>query len=43
MDLTGMTYAQQLRDYEAAVIEKRFSELSSDELAALADELDEES
>jgi hypothetical protein len=38
----GMTYAQQLRDYENEVLKKRYEELSSEELAALGDELDEE-
>lgn len=38
----GMTYAQQLRDYENEVLKKRYEELSSEELAALSDELEEE-
>ncbi len=39
---TGMTYAQQLRDYEDEVIKKRYEELSQDELKALRDELEED-
>lgn len=35
----NMTYAQQLRDYEDAVIKKRYEELSEEELAALSEEL----
>lgn len=35
----NMTYAQQLRDYENAVIKKRYEELSEEELAALSEEL----
>ena len=31
-----MTYAQQLKDYENAVIQKRFEELSGDEESLLA-------
>lgn len=38
----NMTYAQQLRDYEDKVIQKRYEELSEDELAALTEELDED-
>lgn len=38
----SMTYAQQLRDYENAVIDKRYEELTDDELRALRDELDED-
>lgn len=38
----GMTYAQQLREYEDEVIKKRFQELTEEELAALGEELDEE-
>mmetsp|Transcript_24350 Transcript_24350/g.35164 ORF Transcript_24350/g.35164 Transcript_24350/m.35164 type:complete len:175 (-) Transcript_24350:241-765(-) len=38
----NMTYAQQLREYEDGVLEARYQELSDEELAALADELDEE-
>jgi len=34
-----MTYAQQLRDYENAVIQKRFEELSGDEVDALMGEI----
>jgi Protein of unknown function (DUF3007) len=30
-----MTYAQQLRDYEQAVIQKRFEELQDDEVCGL--------
>lgn len=37
-----MTYAQQLRDYEDQVIQKRYEELSEDELSALNEELDDE-
>lgn len=37
----GMTYAQQLRDYENEVLKKRYEELSSEELAALGNELEE--
>uniref|UniRef100_A0A6T6MFS5 Uncharacterized protein n=1 Tax=Timspurckia oligopyrenoides TaxID=708627 RepID=A0A6T6MFS5_9RHOD len=37
-----MTYAQQLRDYEEAVLNKRYEELSEEELAALATELEDE-
>ncbi|KAG5187088.1 hypothetical protein JKP88DRAFT_193912 [Tribonema minus] len=38
----NMTYAQQLRDYEQAVIQKRFEELQEDEVEALLDEIDED-
>lgn len=38
-----MTYAQQLREYEDQVIQKRYEELTEDELSALTDELKEES
>ena len=38
----GMTYAQQLRDYEDEVIRKRYEELSEEELAALAEEIEDE-
>jgi|TARA_B100000524_G_scaffold294708_1_gene169377 hypothetical protein len=34
-----MTYAKQLRDYENAVIQKRFEELNGDEVDALMDEI----
>jgi hypothetical protein len=34
-----MTYAQQLKDYENAVIQKRFEELSEDEVGALITEI----
>lgn len=34
-----MTYAKQLRDYENAVIQKRFEELSTDEVDALMGEI----
>lgn len=37
-----MTYAQQLRDYEQAVIEKRFEELEDDEVDALLTAVAEE-
>jgi hypothetical protein len=36
-----MTYAQQLREYEDAVLQKRLEELSPDELEALNEELEE--
>lgn len=38
----GMTYAQQLRDYENEVLKKRYEELTAEELAALGDELEED-
>ena len=34
-----MTYAKQLKDYEQAVIQKRFDELSGDEVDALMGEI----
>ena len=34
-----MTYAQQLKDYENAVIQKRFEELNTDEVGALMTEI----
>jgi hypothetical protein len=34
-----MTYAKQLRDYENAVIQKRFDELNTDQVDALMDEI----
>ena len=34
-----MTYAKQLRDYENAVIQKRFEELNNDEVDALMEEI----
>ncbi|CAM9366748.1 unnamed protein product [Hapterophycus canaliculatus] len=37
-----MTYAVQLKNYEQAVIEKRFSELEEDEVDALLDEVNEQ-
>jgi Protein of unknown function (DUF3007) len=36
-----MTYAQQLREYEDAVLQKRLEELSPEELEALSEELEE--
>lgn len=38
----GMTYAQQLRDYENQVIKKRYEELTEEELAALSEELEDD-
>lgn len=38
----GMTYAQQLRDYEDEVIKKRYEELTDEELTALGEELDDD-
>lgn len=38
----GMTYAQQLRDYEDEVIKKRYEELSEEELSALGEELSDD-
>jgi hypothetical protein len=38
----NMTYNQQLRDYEDAVLQKRLEEMSPEELAALQAELDSE-
>jgi len=35
-----MTYAKQLRSYEDEVLQKRYAELSDEEIAALAEELD---
>lgn len=35
-----MTYAQQLRDYENAVLQKRLEELADDEIQALMDEIE---
>lgn len=37
-----MTYAQQLKDYEDAVIEKRYQELTEEELIALSEELEDD-
>ena len=37
-----MTYAQQLRDYENAVLQKRLDELADDEIQALMEEIDVE-
>lgn len=37
-----MTYNQQLKDYEDAVLQKRLDEMSDDELAQLQAELDAE-
>lgn len=37
-----MTYAQQLRDYEDKVIQKRYEELTDEELTALKEELNDE-
>ncbi|MEO0532864.1 MAG: DUF3007 family protein [Cyanobacteria bacterium P01_A01_bin.123] len=37
-----MTYNQQLKDYEDAVLQKRLDEMSPEELAALQAELSEE-
>ncbi|MEM9770534.1 MAG: DUF3007 family protein [Cyanobacteria bacterium P01_D01_bin.73] len=37
-----MTYHQQLKDYEEAVIDKRISEMSSEELAQLQADLEAE-
>ncbi len=37
-----MTYDQQLRDYEEAVLQKRLEELSPEELAAMQAEIDQE-
>lgn len=37
-----MTYATQLREYEAGVIAKRYAELTPEELDALAEELESE-
>ena len=38
----GMTYAQQLREYEDEVIKKRYEELTEEELAALGEELEDD-
>lgn len=38
----SMTYAQQLKDYEDAVLEKRYNELTEEELQALSEELEED-
>lgn len=38
----SMTYVQQLKDYEDAVIAKRYEELTAEELAALAEEMEDE-
>ena len=38
----GMTYAQQLRDYEDQVIQKRYEELTEEELNALREEMDDD-
>eukprot|EP00903_Cladosiphon_okamuranus_P009480 g9034.t1 len=38
----NMTYAVQLKNYEQAVIEKRFSELEEEEVDALLDEVNEQ-
>eukprot|EP00752_Nemacystus_decipiens_P006645 g5975.t1 len=38
----NMTYAVQLKNYEQAVIEKRFSELEDEEVDALLDEVNEQ-
>lgn len=38
----GMTYAQQLREYEDQVIQKRYEELSEEELKALREEVDDD-
>ena len=37
-----MTYDQQLRDYEEAVLQKRLEELSPEELAAMQAEIEQE-
>jgi hypothetical protein len=37
-----MTYANQLRDYEDAVLQKRLEELADDEINALMEEIEEE-
>jgi Protein of unknown function (DUF3007) len=41
VSIAGMTYAQQLREYEDAVLQKRLEELSPEELEALSEELEE--
>lgn len=38
----NMTYAQQLRDYEEAVLQKRLDELSPQELAQLQAEIEQD-
>lgn len=38
----NMTYGEQLRRYEDAVIQKRFEELQEDEVAALMSEIERE-
>lgn len=38
----SMTYAQQLKEYEDAVIEKRYQELTEEELIALSEELEDD-
>lgn len=38
----NMTYGEQLRRYEDAVIQKRFDELQEDEVAALMSEIERE-
>ncbi|ELS02756.1 Protein of unknown function (DUF3007) [Xenococcus sp. PCC 7305] len=38
----NMTYNQQLKDYEEAVIQKRFEEMSPEELAKLQEEVGQE-
>lgn len=37
-----MTYHQQIKDYEDAVIQKRFEELTPEELAKLQEEINQE-
>jgi formate hydrogenlyase subunit 3/multisubunit Na+/H+ antiporter MnhD subunit len=37
-----MTYHQQLKDYEEAVIQKRFEEMTDEEIAQLQAEIDQE-
>ncbi|MGB3512973.1 MAG: DUF3007 family protein [Microcoleaceae cyanobacterium] len=39
---SNMTYNQQLKDYEEAVIQKRFEELTPEELAQLQAEVEQE-
>ncbi len=38
----NMTYSQQVKDYEEAVLQKRLEELSPEELAALQAEIEQE-
>jgi len=38
----GMTYNQQVKDYEDAVLQKRFEELTPEELAKLQAEIEQE-